>query len=237
MAPSKRQIMFSMEKRGFTLLELLLALVILAAVSTITFMAFSTATMAWRRGIEMTDKIHHADFAVEQLVMALRSMYYPSSGVDSSYGFWQDDNGSGASAADTICWVKLGTALVGKDAPYAGGPHRVKVGVEQTEDGDDAIAIRGWGLLSQVEDFDEDDIEPTYYAMRIVGIDYRFQDPESDEELDTIEWIDFWEETNRIPEAIEISVYMAPVEDRDHPIEVKRIVEIPLAGLAWPGKK
>jgi hypothetical protein len=164
-------------------------------------------------------------------------MYYPNTGVNSAYGFWQDDRGSGANAADTICWVKLGTALVGKDAPYAGGPHRVKVGMEQTEDGKDALAIRAWGLLSEVEDFDEDDIDPTFYAMRIVGVDYRFQDPESEEDEDRIEWIDFWEETNRIPEAIEISVYMAPLEDRERPIEVKRIVEIPLAGLAWPGKR
>jgi hypothetical protein len=30
---------------------------------------------------------------------------------------------------------------------------------------------------------------------------------------------------------------MAPVDDRSNPIEVKRIVEIPLAGLSWPGRK
>ncbi len=223
---------------GFTLLELLLSLSILAAVSTVTFMAFSTATVAWRRGMDMTDKIHHADFAVEQLVMGLRSMYYPNTGVDGSYGFIQDDRGSGEGAEDTISWVKLGTALVGKDAPYAGGPHRVKVSMERTEDGKEAFAIRGWGLLSQVEDFDEDDIEPMFYAMQLVGVDYRFQDPEADEEYEgDIEWIDFWEDTNRIPEAIEISVYMAPVDDRSNPIEVKRIVEIPLAGLSWPGRK
>ena len=225
-------------RRAFTLLELLLAVAILAVVGSVTFVTFSAATIAWRRGMAMTDRIHHADFVIEQFVAAMRSAYYPDSGVDSTYGMWFRDNGDGAHAADMVSWVKIGHALVGRDASYAGGPHRVKIEMDKNDGGEDVIAIRAWGLLSQVEDFDPEELEPMIMAMKVTGLNYRFQDPEQDDEDQTeIEWIDEWEETNRIPLAVEMTVYMEALDEGEDAVEIKRIVELPLGPLAWPGRK
>lgn len=221
---------------GFTLLEVLIAVGIFAIISGVTYFTFAAATNAWRRGVEMTDKIHHAGFAVEQIVMALRSTYYPSTGGDYVYGFWHGDNGSGAGSSDMISWVKLGSSLVGRNASYVGGPHRVKITMEPDEDGEDALMVRAWGLLSEVEDFESDDLTPKRYGMRILGLDCRFEDPESEFE-DEIEWIDEWEQTNTIPRAIELTVYMEPLEDDDKPLEIKRFIELPLGESVWGKRK
>jgi hypothetical protein len=58
------------------------------------------------------------------------------------------------------------------------------------------------------------------------------QDPEADME-DEIEWIDEWEDTNRLPYSVEVTLWMDPVEEDDDPIELKRVVQVPLAPLSW----
>jgi hypothetical protein len=58
------------------------------------------------------------------------------------------------------------------------------------------------------------------------------QDPEADIE-DEIEWIDDWEDTNRLPYSVEVTLWMDPVEEGDEPIELKRVVQIPLGPLSW----
>ncbi|MCE9615330.1 MAG: hypothetical protein K8T26_13750 [Lentisphaerae bacterium] len=230
-------------------MEILLAVVLLAVVTTVTYLGFSTVTVAWRRGMDLADKLHHGDFVVEQIVMALRSAYYPLGGVNGDYGFWFKEEGDGDGAVDEASWVKLGSALVGKDAPHAGGPHRIKLTLEEDPHGRRALAVRSWGLLAQVEDFDPDELEPTYITAEVTGLNYRFQDPESVTSTDPsgaaaasgatsissdeIEWIDDWKDTNRIPRMVELTVYMAPLAKGDRPVEIKRIVELPLAPLAW----
>lgn len=218
---------------GFTLLELLLAVALLGLITVITYVAFSTVALAWQRGTQMADALNHADYVVEQLVMALRSTYYPSTGVDGHYGFQFKDGGDGSGAGDEASWVKLGAALVGRDAVFAGGPHRVQVVLGETERGQSALAVRSWGTLAEVDDFEPEDLPQTFLPGKVQGINYRFADPES-EETDKIEWIDDWEESNRVPAVVELTVYMEPVEEYGAPVEVKRIVRIPLSVLAWP---
>jgi len=216
---------------GFTLLELLLSVAILATISLFTFVTFSAVTSAWRGGQRLTESLHHADYALEQVVMALRSAYFPFTGANSGYGFFLEDDGDGPGNWDEISWVKVGTALVGSESRLAGTPHRVELTHERFDGGEDALAIRAWRLLDEIEDFDSDDVEPVYLSRKLLGLNVRCQDPE-DEDPEDIEWIDDWEDTNRIPSSVEITLYMAAAGE-DRSVEVKRIVEIPVAALAW----
>ncbi|MFT5239359.1 MAG: prepilin-type N-terminal cleavage/methylation domain-containing protein [Candidatus Promineifilaceae bacterium] len=220
---------------GFTLIELLLALAILAAVTTTAYMTFSTVIIAWKRSMTMSENLHHGDFVLEQIVIALRSAYYPSTGLDENYGFWLEDEGDGVGSMDGISWVKIGPSLVGRGERFGEGPHRVQL-FGETDDETIGIRVRAWGLLEELDDFDPEEIEPRVLSTYVRGFNVRCRDPEMDEDAEEIEWLDEWEDTNRIPLSVELTVYVEPVDEGREALEVKRIVDLPVAPLSWPAK-
>ena len=48
-----------------------------------------------------------------------------------------------------------------------------------------------------------------------------------------IEWLDEWEYTNKLPTVVELTLYLQPMKEGDEPVEVKRIIGIPVAELGW----
>ncbi len=214
-------------KSGFTLLEILLAVTILSIVSTVTFMTFSAATTAWQRGTALVDRLHHGDFVMNQLVMALRSAYYNSkdSGLG-EYGFQHINSGDGPEAQDEISWVKLGGALIGGNQAYADTPHRVRFFLANNENGVRSAAVVSWLLVGQKNDFDPDYLEPVFLSTRVKGFNCRTTDAGIIDADGEIEWEDEWTETNRIPSMVEITLYIQPVVEKDPPVELKRIVRL-----------
>lgn len=215
---------------GFTLLELMLSIGILALVTTVTYLAFSTVATAWKRGMALTENLHHGDFVAEQLVMALRSAYFPSGGNRSAYGFIHEDNGDGEGADDVISWVKLGSSLVGKDCPFAGSPHRVIFSLENNEDGERCVAVRAWRVEGQSQDFDKAEIEPMYLSNKVIGFDFIWASGIEDDE---IQWESTWDKTNQIPVNVSITLFLEPIDEDGEPIEIKRAFAIPVAPLSW----
>ena len=70
---------------------------------------------------------------------------------------------------------------------------------------------------------------------RITGLGIRVAT--NDFESEKIEWLDEWEGkcnlggdlTNHLPRFIEITLYMQPLEEGDPPLEMRRLVDIPIA--------
>ncbi len=212
---------------GFTMIELLLALSILALISVVCFMTFSTVLNSWRRGTELADNMQHGDFVMDQLVMGLRSAYFPAttSGM-SDYGFELEDFGTGEYGGDKISWTKLGSALVGSDCPFAGSPHRVQFYIDDDEEGELSVTVKSWRIQGQMEDFDSEKIKPTYLSRRIRGFNCR---PAFEKVEGEYEFLDEWEHTNNLPLVVELTLYFEPVGKSDKPVEVKRVVQIPVA--------
>ncbi|MBM4142562.1 MAG: prepilin-type N-terminal cleavage/methylation domain-containing protein [Lentisphaerae bacterium] len=211
---------------GFTLLELLLAVAILTAVSVVSYLSFGAVIEAWRRGLALSDDLHHGDYVLEQLEMGLRSAYQPDGKTKTDeYGFELEDNGDDAYGSDVIKWTKLGGALVGNDTPFAGTPHRVEFWVEENERGDRSAAIRAWRLMGQREDFDPDDIEPVYLATRVSGFNCRWAN--APKAAGDVEWRSSWTDKKSIPPLLEITLYLEPLDEGRDPIEIKRVVTVP----------
>ena len=61
------------EQRGFTLLEVLCAVAILAMAMSVILGTFTVCIRAWERGEEALEDLHHGDYVMEQLVSSLRS--------------------------------------------------------------------------------------------------------------------------------------------------------------------
>jgi hypothetical protein len=213
------------------LLELMLAIVILAMVSTITYATFTIVIGGWRRSVALADTLQRGDFIMDQLVMALRSAYYPDTQrATALYGFRHEHGGSGPYNSDVVSWVKLGGALVGDDQTYAGSPHRVVFSVRDDEEGRRAAAVTAWQIFGQMEDFREEDVPPVFLSDRVTGFRCRAAYRKIEDEID---WMDEWEQTNRLPTAVELTLYLTPPAEDAEPVEIKRVLGIPVAPLSW----
>ena len=130
-----------MKKKGFTLVELIAAIAILAIVTSAIFPAFLTSVKIWSRGDLKLGTTTYAQSIIETLKSQgadkLKNMYSSASG--SSCYVYSDDNltnfrvynGSLSSPSDLLTWVKdSSTKLTGlvnenyiscKDSSYSGG--------------------------------------------------------------------------------------------------------------------
>ena len=220
---------------GFTLIEIMVAILLVLLASTMTYITFATVTRAWRNGSKLAEDLHHGDYVMDQLVMGLRSAYFPDAhGQVTAYGFWLQDNGSGSDAKDTISWVKQGTALTESNSVTVSGPHRVYFSVEENEDGVPSAAVRYWRPFALADDFDPMQLPPEFISSRITGFNCRVATNNPD---GTWEWSDLWEKenTNRLPPAVELTLYLQPLEKDGPPVEITRCVEIPVWRLSWGG--
>ena len=128
-------------RRGFTMIEMLLATLLFGIVMTLSYLTFWAISRGWQTSTDYLDKIQHTDYAINQLISALRSSYYPRT-ADENYGFYDpyERDGRDADDSDIIEWTKMGNSLVGSGSALADSAHRIRVMVLEegdTEDGDD----------------------------------------------------------------------------------------------------
>lgn len=206
-------------RRGFTLLEVLISMVILAIAMTVAWQTFSTATRAWTGGREMLDKVHHGDFVLGQLASSLRSMAFFDSKPE-KYAFRIKNNPSGY-GEHTISWVTGSSAFIPPGEAMTHGLHRIEVGGGTDEDGVDGLVVTIWPYLA-----DEEKVEKKswFVSENIKGLSCQVYDTKEGEEG----WKDTWEYSNSIPGLIEITLYAEPAEKHDKPVEFRQLIEIPL---------
>ena len=85
-----------MTRRAFTMIEMLVAVMILGTMSALMVLTFNTVTNGWTMSTEYLDKTQRTDYAINQMISGLRSMYYPHTGKqDANYGFVLTNNGEG----------------------------------------------------------------------------------------------------------------------------------------------
>lgn len=233
--------------KGFTLIEVMLAVSLMAVMTFVAFFTFNTAINSWKRSTEMADRMQHADYALSQVVSALRSAWCPATattggGADSYlYGFQLIDGGDGEEDSDIIQWTKLGSAIVGNTSTLSETPHTVRLWAQtETRDQPGGLWVKAGQLdLIQDEDkedynFDDDDVfEPYVLVTGVQGFNCRVLNKEQPYEEDgTPVWEDEWISSNNIPRAVELTFTLEPVEERGDPVRIRRVVEIPLWDLS-----
>ncbi len=231
----------SFNSKGFTLLELVMAVMIMSIMMILSFFCFDAVVQSWNAGIEMADSMAQADYVMEQIVSGLRSSFYPDAGIQvDQYGFQHSDGGEGSDATDSISWTKIGRALVGERTQLAGVPHRISLYVEKgRRDDEGGLMVKAWRDALQVDDFDpEKDVKPFMLAPRVVGFDCRILKEPPSKNADEIKWEDEWKFSNSIPYKVSVTLYMRPAKEDNEPLAVTRDIEIPLWDLSQnPQKK
>ena len=200
-------------RRGFTLIELLVALVIFSLVAAMAAGTFWSVLKAWNRGGEMLEQLHYGEFAMEQVVTALRgAAWFPSK--PEAFGFWLEDGGGKAS------WVTSGRAFLPPDSPLQNGLHRLSMTVDAVE-GERGLVVRAWPHVA--EEMDENDAEPWMACPEVERFSCEWYDFENDD------WSQDWEETNSLPKLLRVTLTMKKRKQFDENLELQRLVELEVA--------
>lgn len=226
-------------RRGFTILELMLAIVILSIMTIVTTWTFNSVVRSWTLGTEMADNMQRVDYALAQVSAAMRSAYFPTSGKatdDDGFMLLNENDGNDEDKSDVISWVKLGPAVVGQSSRFAKSPHRITIFVRNERDADDDHPA---GLVADVigektfreDDFDEDDEENWDHFVispNVQGFDCRVLDKDQPFKNEKANWVDTWDTSNCVPRRVQLTFWMKPVEEGKDPYPVVRVIEIPL---------
>jgi len=218
-------------RSGFTLIEIIMSIMILGIMMLISFFCFDAVVQSWQAGTEMSDTLAQADYVMDQTVAALRSAYYPDVGRQAdAYGFQLHDDGEGTEAKDSISWVKIGRSLVGEDCGFSESPHRVELRISDGSlNGESGLAVKAWRADLHLDDFDpEEDVKELILSPRVIAMNCRVLDKTQPIKNEEFNWQDEWKFSNSIPKTVELTLYMKPVEEDKEPLEIKRIIDIPL---------
>lgn len=212
-----------MARRGFTLLEILLALSILAIISVMIFGSFRSIVESVTATESAMESLHHGEIILEQLTSALRSASYFDTNP-AAYTFLHEP-GTGDPPEDMLSWVTGTMAFLPPRYPTRQGLNRIYLSIEEI-DGQRGLAVSAHPHLLDINDEDIADIEPWMISPRVQGLRARFYD------LRTEEWVDEWEDERQIPQFLEITLYLEPLEPRGPVRELVRRIDIPVARLS-----
>ena len=253
-----------MIRRAFTMIELLMAIMILGVLTAFAVMTFNAVSSSWTVSAEYMDKIQRSDYALNQVVSGLRSMYYPHDGTSEhyEYGFMLYDNGDGRDPdrSDVIEWAKTGPAIVGSQNASADTVHRVQVMVLEEGNRDYKDEIQVTGLYARLcpdtalrpksdrraEETDysfanNDMYQPVLVVDGVVGFNCRvMESPAKMEkgEADKEAFDDVWEKSNSVPYKVELTFHIADPDGRSYrsnTAPMVRIVNIPIYEQAQDG--
>lgn len=233
-----------MKRRAFTMIELLVAILILGVISALAVMTFNSITYSWTVSTEYMDKMQRSDYALNQLVSGLKSMYYPHAGQqDYNYGFYLYDNGDGKDpkSSDVIEWAKTGPSIVGSQNASADTVHRVQVMVLEEGDRDWKEPVNVTGLYARMcpdpalrppqetdssgTDYtfsNQDMYQPVLVADGIVGFNCRVMkepagtDTATGADMKNDNFEDEWEASNSVPYKVELTFFVADPEGKSY---------------------
>ena len=241
-------------KKAFTIVEMLLAILLMGVMSAFAILTFNSVASSWEISNEYMDKMQRTDYALDQVISSLRSLYYPHEGSqDERYGFQLEDNGDGENPrkSDVIYFSKLGTALGGSESSVADTVQRVQLMILEEGNNDYKTPIQKTGLYvrecpdaalqpSKSESFDEDIslannemYEPILVADGILGMNCRVvsEPGKTDGENDKKLFEDEWATSNAVPYKVELTFRVA---DKDEPERASkasvmmRIIDLPM---------
>ena len=228
-------------KRAFTIVELMLAVMILSILTIVSTWTFHTIVRNWNLSTAMADNVQRTDYALAQITSALRSAYFPTSGeTGDADGFQLEDNNprNEPDESDMIAWTKLGPAIVGRNSRFAKAAHHISMYVVEPGKSDVEAYANG-GLVCDVigekkfrpEDFDEDDLENWDHFVlseNVQGFNCRVLDKDQPFKDDQANWQDTWDTSNCIPRRVQLTFWMKPLEKDKEPYPIVRVIEIPL---------
>jgi type II secretion system protein J len=205
--------------RGFTLLEILLAVTILAVLATAVYATWSAGLAGWKRSASVTENLQRERIVMETLTELTQSIVWFSS-KDSLYNIQGTHT---AQTGDSISFVTGSDVLLPVSEQVASGMRRVTIAMNRD--------ARGRPFLSMVnapalEPEDAPEGVAHMLSAAVCGFGVRYRDPRNGT------WAEKWEEANLIPSAIEYTIAFGANDGRTPPVVATRTVDLPIAQFA-----
>ena len=222
-----------MKRSAFTMIELLLAVMLVGVLTTISVFTFNSVSRGWQISTDYMDKMQRTDFALNQVISGLRSMYYPHDGKqDDRYGFTLTNNGDGddPDSSDIIEWSKTGSAIEGNN-DYRSEVEVTGLYARQCPD----VALRPKDNPDDIDySFANDEMyQPVLIADGVVGFNCRVLKTaeEVTAENDDRAFEDEFAESNAVPYKVELTFRISDPEGRSYRTNtapLMRIIRIPI---------
>ncbi len=194
---------------GFTILEVLLSVVIVALVLTMIYSAFSAGSKACRFGSERAQIFHTARLAMQDIIQSIENLEY---GTNKYYEFIGKSHTAAGPAGKSVDNDELefatSTSPTLFDGRWHAGLARVKYAINRGRRGAEGAKLEKW--VTRIDDEDFDDAYVIELSDNIVGMKFRY--------FDETDYDDTWDSDvkERLPELVEITFY-AQEGERVHP--------------------
>ena len=198
-------------REGFTLLEVMLAVTILAIVVTVVYQLWSTSLTAWKRGTAASETAQRQRIVMETLTELTRSAVL----IPSDKKLYQL-TGSSDEGRSIISFVTASDVLLPANEAVLAGMRRVRILLENDEYGRPFLGMLNEPVLTA------DNAEPLpmhVLSADVVGFSVRFRNSTDGT------WKEFWDEATKVPGAVEYTVAFA--NGQQDPIIVTRAIELP----------
>lgn len=210
-------------RHGFTLLEILLAISILAIMGLMVFGSFRSLVDTTQAAENALDKLHLSDSVLSQIDEALHSAVF----FDSDPGRYTFlyKKGTGKPPGDTLSWVTRSKAFLPAEYPTREGLNRIELSVREV-DGETGLAVRAYSSLRDPQSDEAEDVEPWMISKSVKGLELFFYD------IGEQDWVDDWERNNQLPVTLALKLYV----EGDGPDAEMRVhtlaVEIPVGKMS-----
>lgn len=207
---------FRRPESAFTLLEIMLAVTILALVITAVYTTWSAGLAGWKRSAAISDSLQRERVILETLAKLTQSAVY----FRSDTGLYAVQGTHEPKTGDSISFVTGSDLLLPQTESAASGMRRVTISLGRDQRGRTFLGMSNSpGLVPDKE------AEPVTHILSadVCGFAVRYRDPRS------VAWVEKWEETALIPSAIEYTIAFGANDGRTPPVVVTRTVDLPAA--------
>ena len=186
---------------GFTILEVLVSMIIVALVMTIIYSAFSAGSKVCKFGSKRAQIFHSARLAMQDIIQSIENLEYGTNEYFVFVGKSQSGKSiGGESVGEDELEFATSTEPTFIDGRWHAGLARVKYVIEKDRKDPNATVLEKW--VTELDDEDFKDAYVVELSQNIVGVSFRYYD---DNDYD-----DSWDSDTKekLPELVEVTFYI-----------------------------